>query len=112
MVYNCLFYIFLLLCMCLDVQGSILVVVTPLIALMMDQKEKLSKRGINVEFVGEAQDSDGAVAAVLSGHIQLVYISPENLLKNPCFRNMLLSDCYSKSLRALVVDEAHCVKLW
>ena len=40
-------------------------VVTPLIALMIDQKDKLSKRGIRVEFVGEAQDNDAAVLAVL-----------------------------------------------
>ena len=96
----------------LGVQGSIVVVITPLIALMIDQKEKLSKKGLSVEFVGEAQDSDAAVAAVLNGQIQLVYISPESLLKNPCFRSMLISDHYSKNLRALVVDEAHCVKLW
>lgn len=98
--------------MFLGVQGTIVVVVTPLIALMMDQKDKLSKRGISVEFVGEAQDSDAAIAAVLNGQIQLVYISPESLLKNCCFRRMLISDHYSKNLRALVIDEAHCVKLW
>ena len=56
----------------LGVQGTIVVVVTPLIALMIDQKHKLSKRGIRVEFVGEAQDNDAAVWAVLNGQIQLV----------------------------------------
>jgi len=50
--------------------------------------------------------------AVVSGDIQLVYISPENLLCNSKFCNMLLSDKYKKFLRTLVVDEAHCVKLW
>ena len=93
-------------------QGTIVVVVTPLISLMIDQKEKYAKKGISVDFVGSAQHSGDAVAAVLNGKIQLVYISPENLLKNPCFRNMLTSDCYKENLRALVVDEAHCVKLW
>lgn len=93
-------------------QGTIVVVVTPLIALMIDQKEKFSETGISVEFVGEAQDNNAAIAAVLNGQIQLVYISPENLLKNPCFRNMLTSTCYSENLRALVLDGAHCVKLW
>jgi len=32
----------------LGIQGTIVAVVTPLIALMIDQKEKLSKRGISV----------------------------------------------------------------
>jgi len=52
------------------------------------------------------------VLSVLNGRVQLVYISPENLLGNARFRAMMLSDCYQRRLRALVVDEAHCVKLW
>ena len=102
----------LLYCSYIGVQGTIVVVITPLISLMIDQQEKFSKKGISVEFVGGAQDRTAAVTAVLKGQIQLVYISPENLLKNPCFRNMLTSDRYRECLRALVVDEAHCVKLW
>ena len=92
--------------------GTIIVVITPLVSLMMDQKEKFTKRGITTEFVGEAQESDEAVAAVLSGRIQLVYISPESLLGNPRYRSMLLSESYKTRLRGVVVDEAHCVKLW
>ena len=94
------------------VSDSIVVVVTPLVSLMFDQKEKFSRKGITVEFVGEAQDDEQAVLSVLKGKIQLVYISPESLLGNNRFHTMLLSDCYQKRLRALVVDEAHCVKLW
>lgn len=89
-----------------------MVVITPLISLMMDQKEKFKGRGISIEFVGEAQEDESAVAAVISGNIQLVFISPESLLGNPCFRNMLLSESYKARLRAVAVDEAHCVKLW
>ena len=77
----------------------------------IDQKDKFTKTGISVEFVGEAQEEDAAVTAVVVGDIQLVYISPESLLCNPRFRNMLLSESYKRNLRALVVDEAHCVKL-
>ena len=50
----------------LGVQGTIVVVVTPLIVLMRDEKDKLSKRGIHVEFVGEAQDNDAALWAFLN----------------------------------------------
>jgi len=38
--------------------GSIAVVVTPLISLMIDQREKFKQKGIRVEFVGEAQTDD------------------------------------------------------
>ena len=96
----------------LGVKGTIIIVITPLVSLMIDQREKFTKKGITTEFVGEAQENDDAVAAVLNGRIQLVYISPESLLGNPRFRSMLLSDSYKTRLRGVVVDEAHCVKLW
>ena len=89
-----------------------MVVITPLISLMIDQKDKFSRKGISTDFVGEVQEDETTVAAVIKGDIQLVYISPESLLLNSHFRNMLLSESYKTKLRALVVDEAHCVKLW
>jgi len=36
-------------------QGSIVIVITPLIALMVDQKRNLIQMGMSVEFVGEVQ---------------------------------------------------------
>ena len=69
----------------LDVQGTIVVVITPLISLMIDQKEKFTRKSKSTEFVGEAQEDEGAVVAVIKGYVQLVYISPESLLSNPCF---------------------------
>ena len=74
--------------------GSIVIVLTPLISLMIDQKDKFIKRGIRAEFVGQAQDDEAAIAAVIKGDIQLVYISPENLLCNIAFWKLLLSDKY------------------
>ena len=69
-------------------KGSIAVIITPLIALMIDQKRSFKHRGITVEFVGEAQDDENAAMSVLKGEIQLVYISPECIL-NKKFRIML-----------------------
>ena len=85
---------------------------TPLISLMIDQKEKFVHRGLKVEFVGEAQTEENATTAVLNGDIQLVYISPESLLLNRKYRRMLTTTLYQENLRAFVVDEAHCVKFW
>ena len=79
---------------------------------MIDQRDKFIKRGIRAEFVGEAQEDTSAMSAVVNGDIQLVYISPESLLCNYKFQNMLLTERYKKHLHALVVDEAHCIKLW
>ena len=93
-------------------EGSIVVVVTPLTALMLDQKERFSRTGLRVEFVGSAQDNERAIEEVLNGTVQLVYISPESILNNKKFRAMLQKEIYQEKLRALAVDEAHCVKLW
>ena len=92
--------------------GSIVVCISPLVSLMMDQKEKFSTTGIITDFVGEAQTDNDAVSKVISGQVQLVFISPESIIENPHFRNMLLSQCYRNNLVALIVDEAHCVKVW
>ena len=62
--------------------------------------------------MGEAQTDPAVISRVLKGNVQLLYISPENLLNNPRFRSMLLTSKYKERLVALVVDEAHCVKTW
>ena len=88
-----------------------MVVITPLIALMIDQAKRFQGQGITVEFVGEAQVDD-VIMAVISGKVQLVYISPENILTNHRFRSMIRGTLYQENMKALVVDEAHCIKLW
>ena len=91
--------------------GSIVLCVSPLTALMMDQKSKFVPMGIQAEFVAEQSDEE-AVKRVLNGQAQLVYISPESIIGNTRFRSMLLSAIYQEHLVAFVVDEAHCVKTW
>ncbi|XP_065884449.1 uncharacterized protein [Dysidea avara] len=88
---------------------SIVLVVSPLTALMMDQKRILSQKGLSVEYVGEKLEN---IDDVLKGKVQLVYISPESLLGNAKIRKMLLTSVYSQNLVGFVVDEAHCVKIW
>ena len=79
---------------------------------MMDQKAKFTPRGIDAEFVGEAQTDRTAVERVVKGEVQLLFISPESIITNPLFRNMLMTKPYKDNLVGLVVDEAHCVKTW
>ena len=68
--------------------------------------------GICAEFVGEVQDSQEIVVKVIAGRIQVLFISPENILNSKSFRDMLVSDQYKDKLVAVAVDEAHCVKTW
>ena len=79
---------------------------------MIEQQKKFLQRGIKAEFVGESQTDPNVDKRVISGNLQLLYISPENLLNNRKYRSMLLTAAYSKNMVALVVDEAHCVKTW
>ena len=91
--------------------GSIVLCISPLTALMMDQQSKFALMGISTEYVAEHSNPD-SVKRVLNGQAQLVYISPECTIGNAKFRSMLLSPIYKKNLVAFVVDEAHCVKTW
>ena len=86
--------------------------ISPLTAIMMDQKAKFTPQGIVTEFVGEAQDNQAAVENVLQGRVQLVFMSPEALLHNRAYGSMLLSSTYKQHLVVMAVDEACCVKIW
>ncbi len=79
---------------------------------MMDQRNKYTPKGIASEFVSGQQADSNITRNILNGAVQLVFITPESILENPLYRNMLLSQPYRDKLVALVVDEAHCVKLW
>ena len=85
-------------------------VVSPLIALMTDQVEKLRSLGIGAARI-DSTLADDEVEAVFGGvddgSVRLLYVSPERLA----------SSAFRKRLRAvplalLAVDEAHCVSEW
>ena len=63
--------------------------ISPLTSLMMDQRSKFTPWGLTAEFVGEAQ-TDHAAESVL------VFITPESLISNVQYRNMLLSTKYKE----------------
>ena len=96
----------------LGMDTLIVVCISPLTAIMLEQQQKFLQKGIKAEFVGKAQVDNAVVKRVLQGDLQLLYISPENLLNRHKFRSMLLSPKYIQNMVALVVDEAHCVKTW
>ena len=75
---------------------SIAVVVSPL---MKDQVRQMTQRHMTAVYVGEIDD--GIEAEVCDGKFQLVYLSPEALLTNLTWRDMLLSPVYQSNLVAL-----------
>ena len=89
---------------------KITIVVSPLIALMKDQVDSLTARGIPATFLNSSVDFDEIekrIAAIRQGKIKMVYIAPERFA-SPSFRTLLAS----LEISLLAVDEAHCVSQW
>ena len=68
--------------------------------------------GLKCAFVGDEQHDVSVKDGVVSGGYQLVYISPESLLRVLRWREMFRSAVYQEHLVALAVDEAHLVEKW
>ena len=92
------------------VSEGVAVVVSPLIALMKDQVEALKANGIVAAYinssVGQSEANDVARAAV-SGHLKLLYVSPEKLLSEG-----FLQFLTRVNISLFAIDEAHCISSW
>ena len=88
---------------------AIVLVVSPLLALMADQVRTYNDKGVTAAIA-----SSETKERVLRGDFELVYITPEQLLKDDdtAYRDMCQSTVFKERLVGLVVDEAHCVKKW
>ena len=89
-------------------QNSIIIVVSPLTALIRDQVNHLSKY-ISVGNV-DADSSPDMKANAIKGDYNILYMSPELLVTT--WRSLFSNSEYQKQLVGLVVDEAHCVVKW
>ncbi len=89
---------------------GLVVVVSPLIALMADQLRRLHDAGVPASMLASGM-ADGHNAAALrsiaSGETRLVLAAPERFA-SVAFRNALAQ----RSVSLFVVDEAHCVTEW
>ena len=86
------------------------VVVSPLIALMRDQFEKMSALGITAVQVNSAVSADEARRArakIGRRTVEFVFTTPEQLT-SPALRAMLSRAVVD----LLVIDEAHCISQW
>ena len=91
----------------------IVLVVSPLIALMKDQVSSLSEKKVESVYITQGSRSeDPSMDKVHEGFYQLVFFSPEALLCNEAWRDMLKTPVYQDNVVALVIDEAHLVKKW
>ena len=91
--------------------GCIVLCISPLTAIMIEQRKKFTAKGIKTEFVGEAQIDNSAKDRVVNGQVQLLYISPENLLYNSRYWNMLSSPVYKKTYLCFCWQGSLCADL-
>ena len=91
-----------------DSSAAMVIVVSPLISLMKDQVAAFQKKGVKAVHITPS-DSE-TLLSVMAADFQLIYISPETLLTDREWRDVLQSPLFQKNLVGLVIDEAHCVK--
>ena len=90
--------------------GELVLVISPLIALMKDQVDALRAKGIRAAFINstmEPHEQQQVEEAAAGGNLDILYIAPERLAILR-FANFLKT----LNLGLIAVDEAHCISEW
>jgi DNA topoisomerase-3 len=91
-------------------RGGTTLVISPLIALMEDQTDKLRSFGLAADRIHSGRDraaSRQAAVDYLAGRLDYLFIAPERL-RVPGFPEMLAK----RKPTLVAVDEAHCISAW
>jgi len=91
-------------------ENGVTLVISPLIALMKDQTDRLNGLGIPAMYCNSSQDEleqRTALSRAVTGKIKLLYISPERALSKS-----FLSLVTKMDVRLVAIDEAHCISQW
>ncbi|TGL21941.1 ATP-dependent DNA helicase RecQ [Leptospira yanagawae] len=86
------------------------IVISPLIALMKDQVDSLSKKGIQATFINSSLSRSERLErykGLKENLFKLVYVSPERFQKKE-----FLEVIQSIPISLLAIDEAHCISQW
>ena len=85
------------------------IVVSPLIALMRDQWEKLTRVGQPVAMITSGMEDEAVREALdqVRGEARIVYCAPERFASN-----VFLEALSHRKIDLVAVDEAHCVSEW
>lgn len=94
---------------------GLMIVISPLIALMQDQVQSLQDNGITATFLNSSlafEQSQQRRQAILQGQVKLLYMAPEGLMSADFLTQFLPRVQAQVGISALAIDEAHCVSEW
>ena len=89
-------------------EHGIVVVLAPLTSIMKEQVEKLRSVGYRATTLSTETDKD----AVINGYYQFVFGSPEMLIGNGDWRDVLSNPLFKSRHQLIVVDETHTIIHW
>ncbi len=91
-------------------QRRLVLVLSPLIALMKDQVDALRRKGVDATFINSSLSREARnerYQQLSDGNFVLAYVTPER------FRKQVFLDVLKfRNVHLLAVDEAHCVSQW
>eukprot|EP01083_Nonionella_stella_P231669 817920_1 len=90
------------------------IVISPLLSLMEDQVLKLKERSIAAEFVNASNHKElpRIAKSIKNGAIDILYITPESFLTRSLKNKIIQTVVKYRVITTVVIDEAHCVKMW
>lgn len=97
-------------------ESSLVIVVSPLIALMIDQTTSLRSRQVKCSIIASSVPKDSISKNLMATDSSLLtdsllFCTPESLIQSK-WRHSIDRSEVSQRVMAFVVDEAHCVSKW
>ena len=95
---------------------SVVLVISPLVSLMINQVSYLQSVGVGAAILSGNTGVDKQLQAtpsdVVQGKYRLLYSSPEALFSTDQWTDLMMEPPLRDCLAAIAIDEAHCVYKW